>query len=252
MTSKELYEKIVSYKPTKAEKEREAQRQKAISDKRAELSKLTAEGNELLRGIDRARMLEGTYAGADRVAEIQQEIRILRNEIRALSIMPIQDDAFVVCSQTLAETRAKRIEAEKRYSEALQEREQSAGSIPFDLYKSLEKECYSLSAEAQKLRKQEDELTDKLKTYDRKTDVMFAEYCTLKDAEVKTAVLASIKELYEILAEAKAERDDAKALTLARKGATPEEASLYMIPFGGDLYRRLMKYCTEIMVLVED
>lgn len=251
-TSSDLYKQIIEFTPSKAEEEREAQRQKAISDKYAEINTLTAEGNRLIRGIDAGTMFTGDYPNADRVKAIQREIKILRNNIRTLSRMPIQDDAFIACSQELEEITAKRKEAEERYFMALQEREQSAGSVPFDLYKSLEKECYSLSEQAQKLRKRESELTDKLKQYERKTDRLFSEYSELKDAETKEFLRSQVKGLYDYLEEVITEKDHAEEVTLGRKGMTPEQVDLYMVPYGGDLYRRLLKYLSDIIELVQE
>ena len=246
--SSTLYKQIVEYKPTASESEREEQRQKDIIALNERINKLTAEGNNLIKGVTAGMMLEGDFRGADRVREIQREIRTLRHEFKMLSRMPIQDDAYIAVCSELDAVIAERKAVEERYNKAITEHEDSMGKIPFDLFQSLTREMYDLSAELEKIRKREKELSDLKNQYNRKTDQLYLDYLAAKDAEIKTFVTEHIMAVADYLTEAKEERDTAEEITFARKGERVPE--LYMVPFGGDTLRQMLKYCDEIIALV--
>ena len=247
-SSTTLFKQIVEYKPTASESEREDQRQKDIIALNERINKLTAEGNTLLKGVTAGMMLEGDFRGADRVRAIQREIRTLNHEVKMLSRMPIQDDAYIAVCSELDAVIAERKAVEERYNKAIAEHEDSMGKIPFDRFQSLTREMYDLSAELEELRKREKELSELKNQYNRKTDQLYWDYLEAKDAEVKEFVLEHVKAVADYLAKAKEERDTAEKITYARKGKRVPE--LCMVPFGGDTLRQMLKYCDEIIALV--
>lgn len=247
--SSSIYKQIIEYTPTASESEREANRQKELNAKCAELSELVKEGNAILRGVDIDRFVGRNFRDADRYDEIKRKIHATKNDIRALSIIPIQDDAYHVLCEELDNVTAQRIEAEKRYDNAVSERELSMGRIPFDMFQSLTREMYDLAAEVEKLREQEKDLTARKAQYNRRSDSLYAEYMQLKDAEVKTFVLEHVRAMVEYLTAAEEERDSAETMTYARKGQT---VPVLPVPFGGDVVRQILHYCEELIAVCKE
>lgn len=249
-TSDDLYKEITTYTPTDSEIQREAERQKEISKMYARIAELEAKGNKLLYGVSAGDAVTGNFRNKEEVTEIAKERRQLINRLREYRRMPIQDDEYMSICDELEEATAARIESEAHYTKALTEYSAAKGKIPFETFKGLEKECYTLSQQTEELRNKEQMLLEQKANYDRKTDVLYSKYTALKDAEIKAHVLEMVDQLRKYITAAREEKQNAEVITLSRKGMTPKDIEL-PIPFGGDNLRQLLTYCDEIERVTE-
>ena len=245
----DLFKEVTAYKPTATEAERETKRQEEISAIDSRISELEKEGYALVHGYSRSNVIVGDFPKADQGRKILEEINALRRQRKALSIMPIQDDEYIAICSDLETVASQLTEAEEQYSNALTEYERVKGSVPFDVFKGLETECYSFSEKVQELKTKKEELEKKKANYNRKSDALYMEFEKARDAETVAFMTEKMNECIAFLTGAREQKKTAERITFERRGDDVNDI-VVPVPFFGDIERQLLKYCDEILKLV--
>lgn len=243
--AQELYEAIISFKPTETESAREEEYRQKISDLYGRLHSLEDEGTKLIRGLTAGEMATGNYRNHDRVLEIQQESEHIKNELKALTTnRPIFDDEFASLSDELEAKTDQRKELEQRYESAVKEYRKSEGIIPYSMHKQIEEEMYSLDAELKTVRKEEKDMQTAVNCYRRKTNVLFEEYRREKDAEAKAWARSKLQEIIDYLRACNEEEQTAERITWARMGKVVPTVP---IAYGGSWLLSAIEKLTAIL-----
>ena len=248
--SDSLYKQIINYSFTPTEQKREEVRQQSIKEIKQRMDELTKQGNEYIRGISAEQMAWGDFKDADKVAEIKEELRHLRWQLRALQKMPIQDDEYVAICEELDATAKEREQMETKTAVEHAHLDAVRGKIPYSEYKTLEEEYYADDVQLEWLRGKEKQLLHDKGNYDRKSDRLLDEYRSVKDADCKAWVMAKVQEIIDYLTASHEEIQTAEDITLARKGET-NNRNQFMLPFGGDWYRMAISRLTDIQNGIE-
>lgn len=247
-TADDLYAEIVSYTPTKTEQARHDEWQSDIKNIYKQIDSLEHQGQDLLRNVSIGDQVAGNYKNAPQVKAIQDELHKLRIKTTSFHNVPIFDDEYHAICEELEAVTSQREETEGHYNKALTEYSKAGGQVPFDMYKQLEQECYSLSGKLEELKEKECELQMQKVNYVRKTDSLLAEYQKTKDAEIKEVVRETVYSLIETVNAAKAEKNMAELITAGRKG---QQSPVVSIPFGGgDIYSHIIASLNQILNIV--
>lgn len=247
MKKNTYYTAIVEYKDSPTEAKRRQDYQDEKIEIAEEIQRLSAEGNDLLKGVSAGDAFVGAYRGADRVKAIQQEIHILTLKLNGKQ-MPVFDDEFVAICEELDTVSEALEEAEARYEEAIKECENSRGKVPYDMYMQTSEEAYNLSQKIVELKEQKKELTFAKNNYVRKTDSLLQQYEIQKKAEVRQYTKDTLQGLIDHLRTAHTEMQSAEEITFARKGEKPTKLPII---FHGDVLSGVIARLEEILKMVE-
>lgn len=241
------YKAIVEYKDTATEAKRREDYQSERVRIAERIKSLTAEGNDLLKGVSAGDAFVGAYRDADRVKAIQQEIHTLTLKLNGMR-MPIFDDEYVAICEELNAVCEALAEAEARHEEAIKECENSRGRVPYDMYMKTSEEAYNLSQKILELKEREAELSFAKNNYIRKTDSLLQQYEIQKKAEVQQYTKDTLQGLIDHLRKEHTEMQSAETITLARKG---EMSAKLPVAFHGDVWSGVIHKLEEVLNMVE-